>query len=127
MSLGSRLRVTWVQGSTNSWILGSLCRGSGDEDRKWEEMILPCLCVNWVSLECHLGVTRSLLECHLGVTWVSLGRQFGVTLGSFVVTRVLLECHLGDYLLTIGRAYACPMGSIWSFFYAVYCKNDQKN
>ena len=25
------------QGSTNSWILGSLCRGSGDGKRKWEE------------------------------------------------------------------------------------------
>ena len=29
--------VDLEQGSTNSWILGSLCRGSGDGKRKWEE------------------------------------------------------------------------------------------
>ena len=27
-----------TQGSINCWILGSPCRGSGDEERKWEEI-----------------------------------------------------------------------------------------
>ena len=31
--------ISFIQCSTNRWILGSPCRGSGDREKKWEEMV----------------------------------------------------------------------------------------
>ena len=31
--------ISFIQCSTNRWILGSQCRGSGDREKKWEEMV----------------------------------------------------------------------------------------
>ena len=33
------IRISFIQCSTNRWILGSSCRGSGDREKKWEEMV----------------------------------------------------------------------------------------
>ena len=79
------------------------------------------LTATWLSLKCHLAVTRLSLdchsiECHLTATWLSLKCHFAVT-------RLSLGCHLSEQVdcvkvvfVTVGTAQRGPMAhsnAIW--------------